>query len=108
MICESKKAEKHIKGIGTMSLLKKRKSHKEKRPGPGEYENINTLTKYLKKKLDKGYKGNFGKKEMRFKQEGVNSCAPGPGHYLRSLNSVEASLLPSPHPSANFICHGSY
>ncbi|KRX01964.1 hypothetical protein PPERSA_07609 [Pseudocohnilembus persalinus] len=53
----------------------------EKKPGPASYDPRVTLQDKLIDKVQKGYRGNFGTTDQRFKPEGMDEY-PGPGSYL--------------------------
>jgi hypothetical protein len=76
--------------LHTRSVLEKRTINNQSRqdrylgaPGPADYSsNVYTLTKVLSDKFKRGYRGEFGTRQARFKTSTDNSSTiPGPGQY---------------------------
>jgi hypothetical protein len=60
-----------------------RQNVKPSTPGPGDYTStVYTLKKGLLEKFKRGYRGEFGTRQTRFKTNTEkNSTVPGPGQY---------------------------
>eukprot|EP00825_Cyclidium_porcatum_P038009 TRINITY_DN4320_c0_g1_i4.p2 TRINITY_DN4320_c0_g1~~TRINITY_DN4320_c0_g1_i4.p2 ORF type:complete len:230 (-),score=59.98 TRINITY_DN4320_c0_g1_i4:184-873(-) len=63
----------------------------ETKPGPGHYDYKQSLEDKLISKIQKGYRGNFGCTEKRFKSMDIIDEQPGPGTYsLEAIQEKEA------------------